>query len=168
MKLAQQWRNFAKVGLRLCQHCESLPFFTPLHTTRTRIARSPSPSRNQTQQCRISTPLQATHTTCSSRHYVPPAPIYGDDPFQAQLLAYRDQSWWNANQENNDVPAGEGMPILRPAYSKRSLSIREIRERMNSDQLSMKSFESVAEFEPGLRLLDKGYGTWEDMEMFID
>ena len=167
MKFPQRWRNFTNMGVTICNQCDSFPRFTHFHMTRPQISCS-APTRNRIERPQISTAPKAEHPTCSSRHYVPSSPIRAHDPFQAQLLACRDQAWWDDNRENVSVPADTETPIVRPEAPKRSLSIREIRERMNSDQRSVTSISSIGEFEPGLRLLDNRYGTWEDMEMFID
>lgn len=96
------------------------------------------------------------------------------DPFAAQLIACRDQSWWTQLPPEEDVPsihleavsAGRADSTL----PKRSLSIREIRKRMDSDRRSTTSSKSSGsyEFEPGLKLLNTMHGSWEDMEMFIE
>jgi hypothetical protein len=110
------------------------------------------------------------------------------DPFSAQLAAYREQIWWDlqpasdplsdsddSNSYHSSVSGNFEQSSDDMASSKRSISIREIRERMNSQQ-SMRSCLSAGpyEFEPGLRLLDevsgswRGLGSWRDMETFTD
>lgn len=91
------------------------------------------------------------------------------DSFSALLVACRDQKWWESEctltdagicSDNDDAEYhnDEEAP-------KRSLSIREIRERMNSTQSTI---AGPLEFEPGLKLLDNIRGGWKDMEMFAD
>ena len=110
------------------------------------------------------------------------------DPFSAQLAACREQSWWDpqptseplSDSDDSDsyyssISDDSGYNSIDLASPKRSISIREIRERMNSQQ-SMKSCLSAGryEFEPGLKLLDEArdswrdLGGWRDMETFAD
>jgi hypothetical protein len=93
------------------------------------------------------------------------------DLFSAQLAACRDQKWW---EQENPLPDTETCSHDNEEYhrgsesSKRSLSIREIRKRMNSTQSLASSLTGPLEFEPGLKFVDVIRGGWKDMEMFID
>jgi len=110
------------------------------------------------------------------------------DPFSAQLAACREQSWWDpqptsdllsdsddSNSYYSSISDNSEYNSIDLTSPKRSISIREIRERMNSQQ-SMRSCLSAGryEFEPGLKLLDevrdswRDLGGWRDMETFAD
>jgi hypothetical protein len=100
-------------------------------------------------------------------------PTHEDDLFSAQLRACRNQTWWTHNGHNDsqmpldEVDASDDNQNHSESR-KRSLSIRDIRERMNSDQTSIESSGSgELEFEPGLKFLHGIRGGWRDMEMFI-
>jgi hypothetical protein len=84
------------------------------------------------------------------------------DLFSAQLATYRDQSWWDAQRYDPEdcLTDRDGR--------KRSLSIREIRERMNSMESTKRTLDEPFDFEPGLKLFDGVRGGWKDMEKFID
>ena len=110
------------------------------------------------------------------------------DPFSAQLAACREQIWWDpqstsdplsdsddSNSYHSSISGNSGESFNDMRSPKRSISIREIRERMNSQQ-SMRSCLSAGrdEFEPGLKLLNgerggwRDLGSWRDMETFAD
>jgi len=110
------------------------------------------------------------------------------DPFSAQLAACREQSWWDpqptsdppsdsddSNSYYSSISDNSEYNSIDLGSPKRSISIREIRDRMNSQQ-SMTSCLSAGryEFEPGLKLLDeirdswRDLGGWRDMETFAD
>lgn len=89
-----------------------------------------------------------------------------NDIFSQQLTTYRDENWWNA-QRHRQPGSLEDCPIDGD-IRKRSLSIREIRERMNSVESAKTTFGKPFNFEPGLKLLNGARGGWKDMEMFIE
>lgn len=158
MKLVQSLRRFLDTTFRERPRCEAFSHLARTHPSRPRtsnIMASGTRSHHTSEKQRV------PRIACTSRHYVPAKPIYAKDDFQAQLIAFRDQAWWNGSVEQNEE-------LDRNIPTKRSLSIREIRERMNSDQRSISSTSTVSEFEPGLRLIEGRYGSWEDMEMFAD
>src|SRR5579862_9170860 len=167
MRLALRWTPFKDLRFRVCRRYDLFSLFTYFPTTRVHIVRV-SVARNQVQSRELQTSHMNQRSPCQSHGHVLARPICKDDSFQAQLLACRDQVWWDARDGQDILHGHEERQDDKPEPPRRSLSIREIRERMNSDQRSMQSKESIGEFEPGLRLLDNGYGTWEDMEMFID
>lgn len=114
-------------------------------------------------------------------------PEYPDiDPFSAQLVACREQVWWepqvtdpfsdsddSESYHSSESSISEQSSIGVPSQ-RRSISIREIRERMNSQQSMTSSLSSGHyEFESGLKLLDersswRNLGRWRDMETFVD
>jgi len=57
---------------------------------------------------------------------------------------------------------------LNDETPKRSISIREIRERMDSEKNKARLLSDGRDFEPGLKFLNGIRGTWKDMEVFID
>jgi hypothetical protein len=93
------------------------------------------------------------------------------DLFSAQLAACRYQKWW---EQETPLPVTETCSHDDEEYhrgsesSGRSLSIREIRKRMNSTQSLASNLTGPREFEPGLKFVDGIRGGWKDMEMFID
>jgi hypothetical protein len=89
------------------------------------------------------------------------------DSFAAQLNACRERSWW---EQQPDTPnTGSPTPARADSEStKRSLSIRDIRERMDSDRSTVNSGCRDVEWEPGLKFLDGVRGGWKDMEMFVN
>jgi hypothetical protein len=110
------------------------------------------------------------------------------DPFSAQLAACREQSWWDpqptsdalsdsddSNSYYRSISGNSEYNSIDLGSPKGPISIREIRERMNSQQ-SMRSCLSAGryEFEPGLKLFDevrdswRDLGGWRDMETFAD
>ena len=102
---------------------------------------------------------------------VPPAV----DSFSAQLVACRDQTWWECQSHLSDSEtcydndsASSKIHYDKTEYRKQSVSIREIRERMNSAQSTASTMHGPLEYEPGFKLLDCIQGGWKDMEMFID
>jgi len=110
------------------------------------------------------------------------------DSFSVQLAACREQVWWDPqhrpnsfsdSDDSNSYHSSESsiseLSSIDVTSSKRSISIREIRERMNSQQSMRSSLSSgLYEFESGLKLLDecrsswRDLGSWRDMEIFID
>ena len=109
------------------------------------------------------------------------------DPFSAQLVACHEQMWWESQPASDclldyddytychsfdESDSSQNFDdVLSP---KRSISIRSIRERMNSQQ-SMQSCSSTGryEFQSGLNFLHgvpswRGFRGWEDMETFVD
>jgi hypothetical protein len=99
------------------------------------------------------------------------SPTYteNDDLFSTQLRACRDQTWWDVPQTHvcRSSVQSEDDDAIGEEPQKRSISIREIRERMNSEQDSLKSRRSSEiVYEPGLKLLNGLRGDWRDMEMF--
>ena len=96
------------------------------------------------------------------------------DSFSAQMNTCRDQKWWESQAPLSDTETlyddDDDMMDCQNTREppKRSLSIREIRERMNSAQSTANNLDGRLEFEPGLKLLDGIRGGWKDMEMFID
>jgi len=158
MKLIQPLRRFLNTTFRERPSREAFSHLARTHPSRPRTSHiTASGTRSHHTSEMPGVPRMAR----TSRHYVPAKPIYAKADFQAQLIAFRDRAWWNGSVEQN-----EGLDQNIP--TKRSLSIREIRERMNSDQRSISSISTVSEFEPGLRLIEGRYGSWEDMEMFVD
>lgn len=115
-------------------------------------------------------------------------PEYPDvDPFSAQLAACREQVWWepqvtsdpfsdsddSESYRSSETSISEQSSIGIPSQ-RRSISIREIRERMNSQQSMTSNLSSGHyEFESGLKFLDersswRNLGRWRDMETFLD
>ena len=108
------------------------------------------------------------------------------DSFSNEMLSYRQKAWWEPQLPSTPRPptgspqphadavsAGPEICDIAPEPAKRSLSIREIRQRMNSNLSrtnSLSSFGSTGsyEFEPGLKLMSGIRGSWEDLEMFIE
>jgi hypothetical protein len=122
---------------------------------------------------------------CSQRSRTTPLyqqlPVnYGDyslsiekpDSLSAQMNTCRDQKWWEPQALLSDTETlydDDGVDcqnMIEPP--KRSLSIREIRQRMNSAQIIANDLDGRVEFEPGLKFLDGIRGGWKDLEMFID
>ena len=105
-------------------------------------------------------------------------PVYPDrptassnaDPFAAQLVEYRDQMWWTDQKSETRFDSATPDATQHPGETpKRAVSIREIRERMNSDQKTIATGdEGKFGFEPGLKFLDTVRGGWKDMEMFVE
>jgi len=93
------------------------------------------------------------------------------DSFSAQMSTCRDQKWWESPALLSDMETLYEDAIdcqIMGEAPKRSVSIREIRERMNSVQGTANNLDGRLVFEPGLKVLDGIRGGWKDMEMFID
>jgi hypothetical protein len=172
-----RWQKFSRFGTRVVGLWETLlpvkRWNTRCATTSKRRCIASSPAIVQSaHHCNIylhkptNLPLNESHTRES-------------DPFAAQLIACRDQGWWNQPPLEDDVStpphldtvsAGGDVSYVDITLPKRSLSIREIRQRMDSDRGSMASSTSSGsyEFESGLKFLETKHGGWEDMEMFIE
>ena len=94
------------------------------------------------------------------------------DMFSAELRTCRDQNWWESPSTLPDMETCSDDDAVASFHAeehpKHSLSIREIRNRMNSAQSTASNLEGPLEFEPGLKFLDGIRGGWKDMEMFID
>jgi hypothetical protein len=93
------------------------------------------------------------------------------DSFSAQMNTCRDQEWWESQASLSDTETLYDRPMdcqNGEELPKRSLSIREIRERMDSAHNTANNLDGRLEFEPGLRILDGIRGGWRDMEMFIE
>ena len=136
---------------------------------------------------RITKKYASSSTACQSTIRTPPkTPLYrqlsvnvrennpttdSTDLFSAQLAACRDQKWWEHENQlhdreswsHDDEEYHSGSESPKP-----SLSIREIRKRMNSAQSIASSLTGPLEFEPGLKFVDGIRGGWKDMEMFTD
>jgi hypothetical protein len=175
MKIFLRWQRVSTFGTKLIGRCE---MFLPIKrinrisifpTSTTLAPATIRSSRSSALQRQL--PVQPCTREPSRPEQV--------DLFSAQLVACRDQNWWDPESrvdclsETSYTNTSVGQSAFDDdTSSKRSLSIREIRRRMNSDQGSMRSTESSLgtplEFEPGLRFLDGVRGGWKDMEMFID
>ena len=95
------------------------------------------------------------------------------DSFLAQMNTCRDRKWWEPQALLSDTETlyddDNSMDCQdRGEPPERSLSIREIRQRMNSAQITANNLDTRLEFEPGLKFLDGIRGGWKDLEMFID
>jgi hypothetical protein len=176
MKIFLRWQRVSTFGTKFIGRCE---MFLPLK--RINIKSSVFPTSTSIA------PTTIRSSRSSALHRQLPVQPYAKersgmeqvDLFSAQLVACRDQNWWNPESRVDclselsytDASAGQ-IAHHDDTSSRRSLSMREIRRRMNSDQRSMRSTESSLstplEFEPGLKFLDGVRGGWKDMEMFID
>jgi len=169
-----RWQKFSRLGTRFVGLWESL---LPLKRSSTRC------NTFSRRRDIASTAIQSARRCNIYLHQPTNLPLdekhpQGIDPFAAQLIACREQSWWTQPPPEDDVPpehieaisAGGNVCHVDITLPKRSLSIREIRQRMDSDRRSMASSKSSGsyEFESGLKLLDTIHGGWEDMEMFIE
>jgi hypothetical protein len=175
MKILLRWQRISTFSTKLIGRCE---MFLPIKRVN-RISIFPTSTSIAPTTIRSSR-SSALQRQSPVQHYTrEPSRPEQVDLFSAQLIACRDQNWWNpesrvdclSETSYTNTSAGQSAHDEDTA-SKRSLSIREIRRRMNSDQRSMRSTESSLstplEFEPGLRFLDGVRGGWKDMEMFID
>ena len=158
----------------LMKRCES--YFPSI-----RIKKSSSASSRILVPAILPPPSSAKASHCSyCNDHVVAKPTTIRDSFSNELLAYRQQSWWEPqipvsphdSPESSDdaVSAGSETCNAVPEPVKRSISIREIRQRMNSHLSRTSSLASSGtyEFEPGLKLLNGIRGSWEDLEMFIE
>jgi hypothetical protein len=181
MKLDFYWRKVSTFGQRLVGRWEYRSLFMRVGVKPAIIKSSSSiakPRRPRLNPLYQPLPVKADPFT-ESFHVEQHFHLSQEgDSFSAQLKACRDQTWWNPQPSQTDLP-GPHAPACEDSTStdtsqptKRSVSIRDIRERMNSDRRSTASTASSKsgsfEFEPGLKLLDGCRGGWRDMEMFID
>ena len=175
MKIFLRWQRVSTFGTKLIGRCEIfLPIKRINEISIFPKSTSIAPATIRSSRCSaLQRQLPVQH--CTREPSIPKQV----DLFSAQLVACRDQNWWNPESrvdclsETSYTNTSAGQSVHDDdTSSKRSLSIREIRRRMNSDQRSMRSTESSLstplEFEPGLRFLDGVHGGWKDMEMFID
>jgi hypothetical protein len=169
MKLDICWRKVSMFGQRLVGRLErrTVPRAGSQHPVikqhRLHVFFTSRPRRPQIPRYQ---PLPVKHDPLVVEHYVP---CQTDDSFSAQLRACRDQTWWNQQPDvhGSHAPAcaDTNDSSLQPA--KRSLSIRDIRERMSSDRQSVTSSKIGSDdWEPGLKFLDGVRGGWRDMETF--
>lgn len=169
-----RWQKFTRLGTRFVTLWESL---LPLKRCNSRCTALSKPC------CGASSAIRSSHLHNVYLHQPINLPYKEKDtrdidPFAAQLRACRDQRWWNSPPPPEDtesesqvdhVSAG-GDTSQVDISPKRSLSIREIRKRMDSDRRSTASSNSSGSyvFVSGLKLLDTTHGGWEDMETFLD
>lgn len=179
MKILLRWQHVSSLGSRFVERCEMLLPLKRINNKRSTLLKP---------TCITATAVRSSHR--SPLYQQVPINLHVKersgseqvDMFSAQLIACRDQHWWNAESRVDDASdvsehsytnaSVDQNSLDDDTSSKRSLSIREIRRRMNSDQKSTKSTDSglhtPLEFEPGLKFLDGVRGGWEDMEMFIE
>lgn len=177
MKLLPRWHHVSSLGSKFVERCEMLLPIKRINNKGSSLVKSTCITASGVRSSRPSKLYQQTAVHLSIKER---SGSKQGDLFSAQLMACRDQNWWN-NTENRvddgsehcstDASVSQNV-VEDDTSSKRSLSIREIRRRMNSDQKSTTSMESglktPLEFEPGLKFLDGIHGGWEDMEMFIE
>ena len=171
--LMLRWQKFTRLGTRFVGLCESL---LPVKRCNNRCTTFSNPC------CLASSAPRSSHRHNVYLHRPTNLPFEEKytreaDPFAAQLRACRDQSWWNnpppedtdSESQVDEVAAGGDSEQI-DITPKRSLSIREIRNRMDSDRQSIASSMSSGSyvFVSGLKLLDTTHGGWEDMEMFLE
>jgi hypothetical protein len=177
MRLDICWRRVSKFGRRVIERCggcggqitrvnngtkhqefQSMPVMTMSVNTSCR----PHGPKYQ--------PLQVKQPCLVEQHYILTQDVNTInasqvDPFSAQLNICREQSWWNPPI---DVPSHTPAREETTQPTKRSLSIRDIRERMNSERSVASSKSGEVEWEPGLKFLEGVRGAWKDMEVFVD
>ncbi len=172
--LMLRWQKFTHLGTRFVTLWEAL---LPVKRCHTRCTAFSKPG------CGASSAMRSSHRGNVYLHQPINLPYEEKDtrevdPFAAQLRACRDQSWWNnppppedteSESQGDNVSAG-GVASQVDIAAKQSLSIREIRKRMDSDRRSTASSNSSGSyvFVSGLKLLDTTHGGWEDMEIFLE
>jgi len=120
-------------------------------TTYASTMRSPTPSLSDA----------ATLCECSNEK----------DVFSAELEVWREEQWWKRDKTiettlDTDHCVLEFSAVMVAPESKPSVSIREIRERLEAEQWR-KRF-ACEERPCGLKLLSGIRGTWEDLEEFSE
>jgi hypothetical protein len=167
-----RWQKFTRLGTRFVTLWESL---LPVKRCNSRCTALSNPCHGASSAIRPShrhnvylhQPINLPYKEKDTRDI---------DPFAAQLRACRDQGWWNSapppedTESESQVDHVSGDTPQVDITPKRSLSIREIRKRMDSDRRSTASSNSSGSyvFVSGLKLLDTTHGGWEDMETFLD
>lgn len=155
--------KFWKMDVKLFGHGGSVDVFTQI-INKCFKSSPPVPQRSRT------TPLYR-QLPVNYGDYSPAPEKF--DSFSSQMNTCRDQKWWESQAPLSDTETlydDDDMMDFQNTTEppKRSLSIREIRERMNSTQSKANNSDSRLEFELGLKLLDGIRGGWKDLEMFID
>ena len=150
---------------------QSQALFAFAKITRQRIFRSSRQGRSRPKHI----PLQVLIPTYREE-------VTETDPFAAQLAACREQRWWERNSTYDLSSVSDDSTSYHSfddsdsyqssdasSSSTRSISIREIRERMKSE--GSVGGSKHTEFDPALKLVRgswKEFGCWRDMETFLD
>jgi hypothetical protein len=175
MRLDICWRKVSKFGRRLVERCGGCGGqISRVGGKHQQIKSTPVMAASVDTLCRSQSPkyqpLQVKQPFLIEQHYILTQAVdtitaHQVDPFSAQLNIYREQTWWNPPL---DVPSHTPACAETTQPQKRSVSIRDIRERMNSQRSVASSKSGEVEWEPGLKFLDGVRGGWRDMEIFID